>query len=116
MGALRLADLPMDVWARIASFLSFSELIRTFCALRDARALPESRTTDSNALLQFCSQRDDEWVVAAETPVGDIDDEFRASLMQMGFDAEVIERSVDLCDGNEDRILDYLMYLASLDG
>ena len=81
------SDLPMEVWARIASFIPFPDLLRTFHTLQAAGALPDTHTTPSNALLQFC----------AEHGHTDEDDEF-ADMMDvyvaMGFSVEHVRHAL----------------------
>ena len=103
--------LPMEVWARVASFLPFDSLIETFWTLRRAGVLPYTHTPPSNALLQFCSEvrnvEEDAWVAALTT----IDADTHGALRDMGFSSVQIDRAVHLCNGNIDAILEYLLHM-----
>ena len=100
-----MVELPMEIWARIASFLPFSELVPTFQILYDANILPDTGTTASNALLQFSSEHgyvsDDDEVVVPNS--------FVFSLLQMGFGEDLIEYAVIVCNSNQERIIDFLL-------
>lgn len=102
--------LPMELWAHVASFLPFSELVPTFWALRRARMLPVTHTPPANALLQFCSEHTDAAV--------DTDAEERAvrhrtalrMLLVMGFHSHVAERVLALTDSHIEPALEYLVH------
>lgn len=98
----------MEVWARIASFLPFPDLIQTFWTLRRAGALPLTYTTPSNALLQFCSESTE----YDETIDGEylVDQQVWNTLNEMGFSDERIHHAAQLCEGNVDSILEYLIH------
>lgn len=102
-----LRDLPMEVWARIATFLPFEELVRTFRSLAVARALPDTRTTASNALLQFCSEACGPEEEASRHY--ELTEDMRAILVEMGFDANLVDRATQLCRGHEEAVFDYLL-------
>ena len=104
--SMSIRDLPMEVWSRVATFLPFESLLHTFWSLTTARILPDTRTNASNAFLQFCSGVLCEDSV--ENEVYDIPRETRMALIHMGFDANHIERAVQLCEGRENSVLDYL--------
>ena len=48
--------LPMELWAHIATFIPFDELMTTFWALRRSQFLPVTNTHAVNAFLQFSSE------------------------------------------------------------
>ena len=97
--------LPMDIWAHVAFFIPFSELFATFDALYKAGALPDTQTTQSNALLQFCSEHQcDETEHKIHIPSW-----FICTLETMGFSQEVIEYAAILCNGNSDSIIEFLV-------
>ena len=96
----------MDVWAKIAVFIPFSELIDTFWTLRRAGALPLTYTTPSNALLQFCS----EWHYEETEIVHVLDQGVLNTLNEMGFPDDEIRRASDLCNGRLEPMLEYLIH------
>lgn len=99
--------LPTDLWARVASFLPFDALIPTFWALRRAGMLPATHTTPSQSLLQFCSQCEQ----PEDAPQShDLEPHFHATLCEW-FTPEMVAYSVQLCDGQPDRILEYLLHV-----
>lgn len=100
----------MEVWSRIATFLPFHTLLDTFWSLTKVNILPDTRTNASNAFLQFCSgvagEQEQE---TSETKFYDIPEDVRAALLDMGFDADHVEIAVQLCEGREEAIFDYLL-------
>ena len=113
-------DLPMEVWSRVATFVPFTDLLRTFWALVDARVLPDTRTNASNAFLQFCSgvvdEREQELRREEQVRrVHHISLRLHTLLIEMGFDATRIELAIELCGGREDAIFEYLLHRAASD-
>lgn len=102
-------ELPMELWARVASFLPFSMLMDTFWALRHAGLLPDTGTHASNAFLQFCAEVSCEEDEEAhyEIPL-----DMRVILLEMGFDNALIDYSVQLCRGRHEAVYDYLIHTA----
>ena len=88
-----LPPLPMDVWARVAVFVPFAERLSSFHALRACGLLPDTYTTPSNMLLQFCAQADD---AVADTPEWWVVEQFLA----MGFSHDQILNAHMQCDGD----------------
>ena len=99
-----LPDLPMEAWARVASFLPS----RTACALPRAsgRAPPPSTgTPPANAFLQFCDEAD-----RAERYVDPPPDEFRVLLLvEMGFHAEEVRAALRFARGDADLAAAHLL-------
>jgi len=99
----------MEVWARIARFLPFDALVHTFRSLAVARALPDTHTTASNALLQFCSEACDPPEEEEGASHFELTEDMRAILVEMGFDANLVDRATQLCRGHEESVFDYLL-------
>lgn len=104
-----LPPLPMEVWARVATFLSFDTLLYTFWALEGARLLPPTETNASNAFLQFCSEVGASPQEEETDVVYDVSFETRLMLREMGVDATLIDRAVRLCRGREEGVWDYIL-------
>lgn len=76
-------DLPMELWSRVAVYLSFYERLTTFHALRLAGCLPDTRTNVPNAFMQFCSDADR---IERERPEENVNfDEMVNVLSSLGF-------------------------------
>lgn len=100
------ARLPMELWAYVATFVPFGDLLPTFWALRRAGALPATHTTPSQSLLQFCAlHRGD--AQERETRRA-FDPRLKAALYEW-FEPAVVDYSVELCRGHADAVLDHLM-------
>ena len=100
-----LPDLPMEAWARVASFLPFADRLRAFHALRYARLLPSTGTPPANAFLQFCDEAD-----RAERYVDPPPDEFRVLLLvDMGFHADEVRAALRFARGNIDLAAAHLL-------
>lgn len=107
---MSIRDLPMEVWSRVATFLPFESLLNTFWSLTTVHILPDTRTNASNAFLQFCSGVAAEQALSQqEEEVYDVSQDMREALSDMGFDADQIEFAIQLCEGREDAVLDYLL-------
>lgn len=99
-------QLPMEIWAHVASFLPFSELVPTFQSLYTAGVLPDTDTTSSNALLQFCSEHG---YHEEESDLITVPNKLWTTLLQMGFEGNLIEYAMILCHGNEPQVVDFLL-------
>ena len=98
--------------------MPFTDLLRTFWVLVDARVLPDTRTNASNAFLQFCSgvveEREQELRREQQRlSVHHISLRLHTLLVEMGFDATRIQLAIELCRGREDSIFDYLLHRAA---
>lgn len=98
----------MDVWAHIASFMPFDELLGAFWALRRAGLLPYTHSTPSNAFLQFASEHAE--VVERETQTYTIDTYLHKTFCEI-FDPALVDYSVHLNRGNHDAVLEHLLHL-----
>lgn len=105
---MSIRDLPMEVWSRVAAFLPFESLLSTFWSLTKVHILPDTQTNPSNAFLQFCSgvanEQDD-----TQTKVYEIPEDMHRALNDMGFESDQIEFAIQLCEGREEAVLDYLL-------
>ena len=102
-----LPELPMEVWARVASFIPFPSLLSTFWALTNAGLLPETGTNSSNAFLQFCSQVSEE-EEEEEIEIDDLEGTY-AYLVEMGFDPDLVIHAIRMCRGNLEAILEFVI-------
>jgi len=96
--------LPMEVWAHVAHFLPFNELISTFWALRRANLLPYTNTPASNALLQFCSEVSE----PIDAPVRTITLTLRNGLVELGFSDSEIDHAISICNANDQAMIEFL--------
>ena len=110
---MSIRDLPMEVWSRVATFLPFESLLDTFWSLTNVRVLPDTRTNASNAFLQFCSGVAAEQALSQQEEVYDVPQDMREALTDMGFDADQIEFAIQLCEGREEAVVDYLLNRAA---
>ena len=97
--------LPMELWARIAHFLPFEQVLPTFWALRRALVLPYTHTPPANALLQFCA----DLPPPPPPPPPTIAPTFRSGLRDVGFSDAEIDEAVRLCHGHDNAIVEFLL-------
>lgn len=107
--AMSIRDLPMEVWSRVATFLPFESLLSTFWSLTEVHILPDTQTNPSNAFLQFCSGVVNEQDHDTQTQVYEIPQDMHDALNDMGFESDQIEFAIQLCEGREEAVLDYLL-------
>ena len=100
--------LPMDLWAHVASFLPFDELLPTFWSLRKAGLLPATYTTPSQSFLQFCALVSQE----EEEESYQLDVHLHKTLCEW-FDPSIVDYSIRLCRGHPDAVLEHLMHMLS---
>ncbi len=106
---MSIRDLPMEVWSRVATFLPFESLLSTFWSLTKVHILPDTQTNPSNAFLQFCSGVVDEQDDDTQIKVYEIPQDMHEALNDMGFESDQIEFAIQLCEGREEAIIDYLL-------